>query len=187
MKKQTKALYSLGLAAAPMMTGAIISSTPQLAIAHPPEPGQGKVLLTVLKATGLSKFDKKTRFKKKHHRPDFYLRITTNARQGFVKSGKMNNKTVAYFNYKLAVKPPKKQLLSYGIKLLDSDRFNRDDLADINPLPRKRELKIFYSPKSGLVFGPDGRQIGKHGQQITVKGNATKHRASITFRIDRTH
>ncbi|MBE9029033.1 hypothetical protein IQ266_04560 [filamentous cyanobacterium LEGE 11480] len=184
MKRQTKALGLMGLAALPMIAGSIISATAQSAHAKPPAPRRGKVVMTVLKAKALSKFDPKIPFTKRH-RPDFYLMTKVSTKKGYQRSGKHKNKKVAHFNHKIVSRLPKTRLMVYTIRLLDSDRLVRDDVADINPERGKRTLTVYYEPKTGYVFGSKGRRLGKHGQKFTIKGDSRQHRASITFRIDR--
>ncbi|MBE9029029.1 hypothetical protein IQ266_04540 [filamentous cyanobacterium LEGE 11480] len=144
-----------------------------------------QVTLTVIKAKALTKFDRKIRFTKRH-RPDFYLITRASGHRG--RTRRKNNQDNPTFNHKVVVKPTKSSSgLVFNIQLLDSD-IGKDDQADISPDRRKRDLSVVYTFRTGKIslFGQRQPVLGRVGEVITVKGDAKKNRASLTFKINHT-
>ncbi|MEO0802068.1 MAG: FG-GAP-like repeat-containing protein [Cyanobacteria bacterium J06642_2] len=80
-------------------------------------------------------------------------------------------------------------LVPITIEIFDDDGnggFNPDDRVDINPLGGIRDLNLFFSLSTGLIFdGDNGNQvIGNVGESITLGGDKNGDNGEITFRID---
>lgn len=119
-----------------------------------------------------------------NHLPDFYV-IPKIERDSLTRTRTVSNNTTAVFNHTVAKMIPKShKRVSIDLKLLDSDRIGRDDVADINPLRGKETLNLTYEPLTGLISGSDGARLGYRGQYITVKGNKHNHADSITFMVN---
>ncbi|MBE9029030.1 hypothetical protein IQ266_04545 [filamentous cyanobacterium LEGE 11480] len=195
--------YSLAKSAVVGLAGMTILATPLTASAfkvEKPKPSTAKaeyIVLTVVKAKALSKFDPKIRFTKRH-RPDFYVKSSCMGKES--RSSTKSNQNNPTFNHRLVVRLTERAKargkVNCQIALYDSDP-GLDDLADIAPKSEYRSLSLEYrlgsrfvryrsknarsvrdNPRRGF------RNIAFIGQTKTVKGTKQKHAASITFKLE---
>ncbi|MBE9029025.1 hypothetical protein IQ266_04520 [filamentous cyanobacterium LEGE 11480] len=137
------------------------------------------VSLSVLSAKALTKFDRKVPFTKKH-RADFFVNVRTGGKS-VITTKRIKDNDNPRFTKATHSQITDQPQVTYDIRLKDSDP-GRDDQADISPTGA-RTLRIRYSPITNEVFGPNGKRIGFGGRTITMRGNARKNRASISFRL----
>ena len=135
------------------------------------------VRLNVISAKNYGKFDGG-----RNNKPDFYVK-TQIYRTKRHQSKTIGNNNNPVFNHRhQETYSPINGLVPLSIDLYDSDRFSRDDQADIHPSPKFKRLDLVYDLLRKQIKTNDGRVLGKPGQAITVKGDRPGNsQASVTF------
>ncbi|MEE9356105.1 MAG: C2 domain-containing protein, partial [Methylococcaceae bacterium] len=135
------------------------------------------VKLNVISAKNYGKFDGG-----RNNKPDFYVK-TQIYRSKRHQSKTIGNNDNPVFNHRhQETYSPKNGLVPLSIDLYDSDRFSKDDQADIHPSPKFKRLDLVYDLYHKQIKTNDGRVLGKPGQAITVKGDRPGNsQASVTF------
>jgi hypothetical protein len=135
------------------------------------------VKLNVISAKNYGKFDGG-----RNNKPDFYVK-TQIYRSKRHQSKTIGNNNNPVFNHRhQETYSPYNGLVPLSIDLYDSDRFSKDDQADIHPNPKSKRLDLVYDLLHKQIRTDDGRVLGKPGQAITVKGDRPGNsQASVTF------
>jgi hypothetical protein len=98
---------------------------------------------------------------------------------------KVNGNNSPTFNFGVRQEIPiDKEVVDIKIYSFESDPGSTINEPDISPDPNDRNLKLRYFPRTGEVFGPGNRRLGTAQEVITVQGDASKHKASITFTLN---
>lgn len=152
-----------------------------------------EVLVTVISARALSKFDPSIPLTSKH-KADFLARVRI-GNAPINSTRKFNDNDNPTFNETFqGFAPVSVERIPIHLNLIDSDGDvlpgidlsnlrPDDDVADISPNV-DRILRLQYIPSTGRILDSTGNQVGRRGQIVTIKGDSGKNDASITFSID---
>ena len=140
---------------------------------------QKTVKLNVISAKNYGKFDGR------NNKPDFYVKtqVWKVFKRHQSKTIANNNNPVFNHHHQETYFPRNNDgLIPLSIDLYDSDRFSKDDQADIHPNPKLKRLDLVYDLVRNQIRTDDGRVLGKPGRAITVKGDRPGNsQASVTF------
>ena len=135
------------------------------------------IKLNVFSAKSFRKFDGG-----RNNKPDFYVKTKLFRKTKQSKVVSNNNIPIFRHNHEATLYTLNGEI-KFEISLFDSDRFSKDDQADITPVPNARKLSLIYDYINQEVRTEEGSVLGKAGRYITVRGDQDNIEAKVTFMI----
>lgn len=127
-----------------------------------------KVNVDLISAKGRDKFDPGVG---SFVKPDFFVETSMN-NVSKAKTKVHGNNNTPKFNHRVSHTLPRTEnQVLIKIRLKDEDPGSKDDLADINPSTKGKEITLRYIPTTGKIFNTsDNKLVGRNGVPFSLAG-----------------